>query len=328
MLNYIGIDVSMQSLKLFDGKKEYEVPNERGLKNLEESLKVIYGKDWNNVLFIYEPTGPYSNFLKEFSLKHRIEVYEINPKKSSNFAKAIGNRSKTDSIDAKMLYSYHLLIREDKFKVPLIDPITEKLASFLRSYKLIQKMKTMLSNHIHSQKFVDKDNSVTNLSKFIEKELERFSETEAKLEKKIENWVRNTDEIKEDFNNLLSIKGIGVISAIVLLYMFRKYPDTNRAQITALCGLDPVKKESGNSVKGEKRISKAGNPLLRKILYFACMNAIKHNDRINLYYNRLINNRKPGKVALIACMRKLVLIAHQIYVKKEKYRPLVINENI
>ena len=58
------------------------------------------------------------------------------------------------------------------------------------------------------------------------------------------------------------------------------------------------------------------------------MNAIKHNDRINLYYNRLINNRKPGKVALIACMRKLVLIAHQIYVKKEKYRPLVINENI
>jgi hypothetical protein len=74
----------------------------------------------------------------------------------------------------------------------------------------------------------------------------------------------------------------------------------------------------------------AGNSLLRKILYLSCMSSIQHNDRIRMFYEHLItNNHKKPKVALVACMKKLLIIAHQIYVNKSKYKPLYIdNKNL
>src|SRR5674536_187968 len=82
MTEYIGIDVSKQSLELWDGTHEEEVPNERGLKTLKKLLKKRYGGEWNEtVRFIYEPTGPYSNYLRAFAAEHEVQVYEVNPKK-------------------------------------------------------------------------------------------------------------------------------------------------------------------------------------------------------------------------------------------------------
>jgi transposase len=78
---YIGIDVSKQTLKVFDGRKDYEVPNERGTKTLEKLIKRNYGKEWRKVRLIYEPTGPYSKYLREFASTNKLKVYEVNPKK-------------------------------------------------------------------------------------------------------------------------------------------------------------------------------------------------------------------------------------------------------
>ncbi|MEA1995937.1 MAG: IS110 family transposase, partial [Campylobacterota bacterium] len=88
----------------------------------------------------------------------------------------------------------------------------------------------------------------------------------------------------------LSVKGIGEVSAVSLLYLFKNYKNTNRSQITALTGLDPTRKESGSSVSGRRKISKGGNGTIRKILYFPTMNAIQHNKQIKLFYNRLVEN--------------------------------------
>ena len=97
MTDSIGIDVSRQTLAVWDGTQEEEVPNEKGLKMLKKLLKKKYGGGWNQqVRFIYEPTGPYSNYLRAFAAEHEVRVYEVNPKKSANFAKVVGNRSKTD----------------------------------------------------------------------------------------------------------------------------------------------------------------------------------------------------------------------------------------
>ena len=152
---------------------------------------------------------------------------------------------------------------------------------------------------------------------------------EENLEKEIEVFVENNQETREDLKNLLSIKGIGVISAINLIYLFRKYPDANRNEITALAGLDPIKRQSGSSLNGGRKISKAGDPILRKVLYLACMNSIQYNDRIIMFYEHLVtNNHKKPKVALVACMKKLLLIAHQIYVTKSKYKVLENDKNL
>lgn len=160
----------------------------------------------------------------------------------------------------------------------------------------------------------------------IEKETNRLKQMEESLERDMKAFAENNSKIKEGFENLLSIPGIGVISAIVLLYLFEKYPDANRNEITALSGLDPVKKQSGSSVNSRTRISRTGDPMLRKLLYLSCMNSIQHNDRIRMFYKHLINdNHKKPKVALIACMKKLLLIAHQIYLNKSQYKHLDID---
>ena len=111
-----------------DGTHEEEVPNERGLATLKKLLKKRYGGEWNHaVRFIYEPTGPYSNYLRVFAAENELKVHEVNPTKSANFAKVVGNRSKTDAVDTKMLYSFHLLLKESEFSIPAMDEVAEQL---------------------------------------------------------------------------------------------------------------------------------------------------------------------------------------------------------
>lgn len=91
--------------------------------------------------------------------------------------------------------------------------------------------------------------------------------------------------------------------------------------MTALDGLDPIQKQSGTSVHEKSRISKHGNQMMRKCLYMPTLSSIKHNHKIRVFYERLVSKHKPKKVAVIAAMRKLLLIAHAIYKKKTVYVP-------
>jgi transposase len=245
----------------------------------------------------------------------------VNPKKSANFAKVVGNRSKTDVVDTKMLYSFHLLLKESEFSITKMDEVAEQLGVSLGSYEMIQKTRTMLSNHVQSLEY--KSGVTRKLKDSLEKELGRLGTMEEQLEKEMETYAEDHEETREDLHNLLSMNGTLVISAINLLYLFRKYPGANRNEITALAGLDPVRRQSGSSLNGGRKISRAGNPLLRKVLYLACMNCIQHNECIRTFYKHLVSdNHKKPKVALVACMRKLLLIAHHLYVTKSKYRTL------
>jgi transposase len=302
-------------------------PNERGLTTLKKLLKKRYGTNWNKGGFIYEPTGPYSNYLRAFAAEHEVQVYEVNPKKSANFAKVVGNRSKTDAIDAKMLSAFHALLTEEDFRIPEIDEITEQLGAYLGSYEMIQKTRTMLSNHLRSLEY--KSGVSTKLKESLEKEIEHLRAMEDHLEKEMEAYAEDHEETREALHNLLSMKGIGVISAMSLLSLFRKYPGANRNEITALAGLDPVRRQSRSSLNGGRKISGAGDPLLRKVLYLACMNCIQHNECIRAFYQHLVSdNHKKPKVALVACMRKLLLIAHHLYVTKSTYRTLEHDANL
>lgn len=322
MTEYIGIDVSKQSLELWDGTQEGEVPNEKGLKTLKKLLKKRYGGEWNEtVRFIYEPTGPYSNYLRAFAAEHEVRVYEVNPKKSANFAKVAGNRSKTDVVDTKMLYSFHLLLKESEFSITKMDEIAEQLGAELGSYEMIQKTRTMLSNHLQSLEY--KSGVTRKLKDSLERELGRLGAMEDQLENEMEAVAEDHEETREDLNNLLSMNGALVISAMNLLYLFRKYPGANRNEITVLAGLDPGGRQSGSSLNGGRKTSRAGDPILRKVLYLACMNCIQHNESMKAFYKHLVtDNHKKPKVALVACMRKLLLITHHLYVTKSKYRTL------
>jgi transposase len=318
--NYIGIDVASKTLQVYDGKKNVEIPNTEKLAEFKELLQNSFHKDWKKVRILYEPTGVYSSYVELFAGKYSLQAYAINPKKSHNFARAMGNRSKTDPIDAKMLYNYHKLVEESEWKVPQFDQDLDSIAHDLATYELIQKSWVQMENHLRSLKRGKMVNA--SVVSFLEEEVKRLKKQEEVLVVEMEKKTKSSGTMREDFARLTSIPGIGAISAIVLLMMFRRYSETNRSEITSLVGLDPTRYSSGTSIQKQERISKQGNHFARKVLYMAAMVAYRNNDRMKVFYARLIEHQKKPKVALIAVMRKLVLIAHQLYVKKEYYVPL------
>jgi transposase len=316
-MNYIGIDVAKEGLSVYDGKKEYTCKNARGLPELKKCLAKTFSS-LEDMVIIFEATGPYSQFLKEFCAHHGIKVWIVNPLKSASFTKALGNRSKTDTIDAKMLYEFHKVIKPEDVMVPRIDAKTEHLSLYLTSYELMIKTRTALSNHLHA--LTHTPQTPEELMDMIRKELKTLREAEEKLLIQMEEYIKGDEELKGDYENLLTIKGIGTVSAICLLTLFMTYRDTSRSEITALVGLDPTRTESGTSVRGRRKISKGGKNTTRKILYFPTLNCIQHNRKIRDTYERLVDNHKPKKLAVIAAMRKLLLIAHAVYKSGESYR--------
>lgn len=127
------------------------------------------------------------------------------------------------------------------------------------------------------------------------------------------------EKLKIKYDAITSIDGVGKIAGIVLLHLFMKYPNANQRQIVSLTGLDPIMKESGTSVRGKSRISKAGARLYRGSLFMATMSATRHNAQMKIFYERLKENGKHTTVAQIAVMRKMVVIAHSLYKNEEIY---------
>ena len=306
---YIGIDVSKKDLSVFNGK-DLKFANKEGLKSFKKYLKKRY--NLQEIVIIFEPTGIYSFYLKEFCAVNSIKAYIVNPKQSHNFARALGIRPKTDKIDARILYQFHRLIDLKDIKIPEIDQQAKTLASSLTSYEFALKQRVALSNHLESLR--DKK-----LISLLKKDLKRAQKLEDKIFNDIKEYIEQNQDLKEDYQRLLTISGVGDKTAIVLLTLFKTYQGTNRAQITALVGLDPTRRESGTSVRDRVKISKNGKGVYRKIPYLPTICATVHNQKIRVFYQRLLAHHKPKKLAIIASMRKIILIAHAMYRDKTEY---------
>jgi len=345
MTHCMTIDVSKQVSNVFDGERSFKVKNDKGLKeskayiekyhlksNARKKDKRKRTKSKNNgtdnryknsindnryrkdFYIVFEPTGVYSNYLKEFCIRNRIKAYIVNPKRSSNFAKAMGNRSKTDRIDAKMLYAFGALIDEKDMRVPDDDNVSNILSVYLSVYQFLIKTKISISNHIRMLEYTNISSFDESIVSLLKSELKEYDDMQNDIIKKAEEVIKSNTELKKKYENLLTVPGIGKISAISSISLFLRFKDTNRNEITALVGLDPTRKESGTSVRGKRRISKSGDKTIRKMLYMPTMNAINNNELIKTFCSRLVNEKhKPKKLALIASMRKLLLIAHSIY---------------
>jgi len=311
---YIAVDVSKKVLSVYDGKKDMTFLNSEGLSSLKKYLKKHY-RDFSKLVFLLEATGSYSDYLIEMCAKYRIKAVIINPQASHHFAKSLGIRNKTDKIDARMIYQYQRLIDTQMITVPRINKEAKTLSAYLVSYQLAMKQRIALENHLEHVRNKD-------LFALLRKDLKRAYRLEEQILIRITAYILKHPRLKADYQRLLTIPGIGEKSAPALLYLFITYQGTNRNQITALCGLDPIQRQSGTSVKGKPKISKHGSKLIRKVLYMPMLSAIQVNPRIQAFYQRLLRNHKEKKLAVIAAMRKMILIAHAIYRDKTEYVPV------
>ncbi len=240
----------------------------------------------------------------------------VNPKQSRNFAKAIAQRNKSDKIDAKVLSEAIVIAREDEIIIPVINPLVEEIKELISYYKLKLKQRVQLSNHLESLDFKQGNKS---LIKRVKNEISQLKKIEESIIDEIYELMIKDVTLQNKYNAIISIDGIGKIAALMLLHLFIKYPNANQRQITSLVGLDPIIRESGTSVKGRSRISKAGGALYRGTLFMPTMSAIRYNEKMKLFYDRLKTKGKHTTVAQIAVMRKLITIAHSLYKSEELY---------
>jgi len=317
--NYIGIDVAKATLQVYipEGQLDLEFSNTKaGLNNICKKLKNIYKKSFKDIIFVYESTGSYSTPLELFCQSKKIKCFKVGAYQSSSFSKTIKNRNKTDKVDARMLSAMHILAKESDIKVPYRDEKAHQLRSYIKYYQTLNKEKVRLTSYLEAATFNKEDPYI--LAQ-VKKRKEQINKEQAKLIALSMKIINADDDYLKAYENITSIKGIGQKSAIVLLYMFLKYPNASRQQITALAGLDPIQKESGTSLKRKTRISKQGISLVRGILYMPVLCVVQYNEEMKSFYNRLLNAGKLKMSAQIAVMRKLVLLAHSLYKNNQKY---------
>ena len=315
----IGLDISKSSINVHVplGKLDLEIENTtKAFKSLYSKLKKLYKKEIDQLTFVFESTGSYSVALYRFCADTGIKVFMINPKQARNFAKAIAQRNKSDKIDARVLSEAIMVAKVKEIKIPKIDPLVEEMKELMVYYRLKVKQRTQLSNHLESLSV--KDGSKV-LIRTIHAEIKALKQSEDKLIEQVYTMIKRSTTLKSNYDAITSIDGIGKIGGIVLIHLFIKYPHANQRQIVSLAGLDPVMRESGSSIKGKTRISKAGNRLYRGTLFMAAMASTKHNAKMKAFYERLKANGKHTTQAQTAVIRKLIVVAHSLYKSGEFY---------
>ena len=315
MKNYIGIDISKSTIDVYDGKKSYKFENNKiGFKSVVSLVEEI-----KNTILIFEPTGVYSYALTNFCSTNKIKIVMVGPKESRDFARSLKVRSKTDKIDAKVLYKYQSHVELKMIHVPTVNYHAVKIQEMLNVYEGILSAKQKFKNQIESTSKEHKD-----LLRILNRMIDNLELEAQKLFNKIELLLLKNEKIKSKYDAISTIPSIGQKSALYLTAFFLKYPLANAKKLTALMGLDPVMKDSG-MFRGKQRISKHGGQQLRNLLYLPTLCAIQHNDRIKAFYERLTSKAKTKKLAVIAAMRKLILMAFSLFKSEEDYQPLLVN---
>lgn len=319
MDNCIGLDISKKLIAVHIPRTNLDIEinnNVTGMRKLYSKLKKLYKKEYKDLVFIYEPTGNYSFILTKFCNNKNIRCFIINPSQFSNHAKALGQRVKSDKSDAQVLSRAIHLARDSEVQVPPYNEVVEELKELMSYYKFTVKQRVQTNNHLEALKAKDS-------SSYAVKDLKNNIANLRSKESEIITWIRviiESDEyLKQGFENITSISGIGKVGGIVLLYMFIKYPKANQREITSLTGLDPIDKSSGTSIKSKSKISKAGSKIYRGTLFLGALSAIRHDENFTQFFNRLVLKGKHTTSAQVAVMRKMIIIAHSLYKNNRKY---------
>ena len=270
----------------------------------------------DDIVFIFEPTGSYSELLREYCSLQQIKCFIINPKQFSNYAKALGVEVKNDFEDARVLSKALHLAKDGQIKVPIYNEDVEHIKELMSFYKFTKKQMTQQKNHLES--LISKNGDKFSI-KELQKSIENSKKQELRIIEQVQTLINSTDEYRVAYENIISIKGIGPIGAIVLLHLFLKYPDANQRQLTSLAGLNPIYRQSGTSIQSGYKISKSGATLYRSVIFMSVLTAVQHDKNFKAFYERLKSKGKHSTSAQIAVMRKIILTAHSLYKNNRKY---------
>jgi transposase len=290
---YIGIDVSGSTLDvaIHDTTEHFSVDNETAaIEQLVQRLIAL-----GPTLIVMEATGKLELAVLRALCQAGLPAVAVNPRQVRDFARATGKRAKTDRIDAFVIAHFAAVIKP--VVRPLNDVQTEQLqALLLRRAQLIDMLvaeKARLERAHAAAK-----ESLNDHIKWLKQQL-------TVADRDIDSFLRASPAWRQKEDLLRSVPGIGPGAAATLIAFMPQLGSLNRREIAALTGVAPFNSDSGKHT-GKRRIQ-GGRAIVRRALYMACIPALRFNPTIRAFYDRLRQAGKPFKVAMTACIRKLIV---------------------
>jgi transposase len=296
--NFIGIDISKAELDVaIWGKGSYwQISNDiQGRQELIRRLKGL-----NPRLIVVEASGGLEQPLVRELDQANLPVAVVNPTRVRNFARSAGQLAKTDKLDAEIIAQFAQAMRP---KVrPLRTMQQEHLGALVTRRRQVVDAITAEKNR--------KATAHPALQEQIQRHIDWLEEELKELDNEIDQLIQQSDEWREKAAILSSVPGVGPVTVSTLVAKLPELGSRNRQQIAALVGVAPVNKDSGKK-RGKRRVF-GGRASVRRVLYMATLAATKFNPVIRAFYERLLANGKEKKVALTACMRKLLVILNSM----------------
>lgn len=307
-ITYVGIDVAKEHLDVAFG---VEAPPER-IAYTAEALKTLLGRlqALPAVQVIVEATGGLEVRLLAELWTAKLAVARINPQRVREFAKASGRLAKTDQLDARLLAQFGGALQPAATPLPNAD--AQALATLVSRRRQLVDMRTMEHNRLLS--------APQTMQVRIEKHLTWLADEIAALEQEISDFIRNTPSWAEKDAVLQSVPGVGHITARTLLAEMPELGSIDRKRIAALVGVAPFNYDSGR-MRG-RRFIQGGRYAVRSVLYMAALSATRFNPTIRAFYERLLAAGKHKKVAIVACMRKLLTILNAMLRDNRAWHPV------
>jgi transposase len=303
---FVGIDVAKDTLDVAirpEGIQRNFPNDEEGWHSL-----LLFVRPLGPSLIVLEATGGYQMGIVRVLAAAALPVVVVNPRQVRDFAKATGRLAKTDSLDAGAIAHFAEAVKPDIR--PLKTGEAEKLDALMTRRRQLIDMITSEKNRLHSATEWTKQDIETHIA-WLEHALE-------KTDSDLDNLIKKSPLWKEKRSILLSVPGIGPVTAATLIVDMPELGTLNRKKISALVGVAPFNRDSG-TMKGKRTIW-GGRASVRSSLYMATLTAVRFNPVIKPFYQRLVKAGKLPKVALVACMRKLLVILNTMVKTNTNWR--------
>lgn len=290
---FVGVDVSKDRLDVATTPEpsSWSVPNdESGIEDLVKRLAPLHPER-----VVLEATGGYEMPAVGALGGAGLPVVAVNPRQTRAFAKAAGLLAKTDRIDAMVLARFAEAIKPEIR--PLPDAAAQELGALIARRRQVVQMLTAEKNR--------RQIAPKRLRKDLDRHVAWLEEALRRLDDELQKTIRNTPAWREKDDLLQSVAGVGPKTSAVLIAELPELGRLNRHEIAKLAGVAPMNRDSGR-YRGERHIQ-GGRARVRSALYMAALTAVRFNPVLAAFYRRLRADGKKFKVAITACMRKLLV---------------------
>jgi transposase len=296
---FVGIDVAKDRLDVHvrpSGHAFAVTRDSEGLERLTSGLR-----DLAPALIVLEATGGFEITVAAALASASLPLAVVNPRQIRDFARATGRLAKTDALDAQIIALFADRVRPEPR--PIADADSRALAELIARRRQVVEMIGMESNRFRQARNSRVQRTIKATLKTLEAQL-------AELDREISNTVRGSPVWRAADDLLTSVPGVGDVTARTLIADLPELGQLDRRRIAALVGVAPVNRDSGQ-MRGKRTIA-GGRIEVRNVLYMATLSATRWNPVISQHYKSLVERGRPRKVALVACMRRLLGILNAI----------------